>query len=193
MDSLTLADGTVIDKSSGNVLPDDNDYVPVPSNMEIQRDIVASHKRLHDLPLPPEKMNIVSVVLVYSLMGITEEDIATTLRVDEDIIRNIKTSDVYASIKKEFVNAIIENDLDNVRDMFTSASHTAARSMVEMLESNNEATKMSAAKDILDRAGHRPVDVIEHKHKIEGGLTIEVVKKTANDDLPTIDITPEKL
>jgi hypothetical protein len=51
-------------------------------------------------------------------------------------------------------------------------------------------TKMTAAKDVLDRAGQRPVDIIEHRHKMEGGLTIEYVDK--KDDIPTIDITPDK-
>jgi hypothetical protein len=49
---------------------------------------------------------------------------------------------------------------------------------------------MTAAKDVLDRAGQRPVDIIEHRHKMEGGLTIEYVDK--KDDIPTIDITPDK-
>ena len=39
---------------------------------------------------------------------------------------------------------------------------------------------------------HRPVDVIEHKHKIEGGLKIEYVTKEEND-IPIIDITPKEI
>ena len=54
------------------------------------------------------------------------------------------------------------------------------------MDSDNETTRMSAAKDVLDRAGQRPADVIEHKHKMEGGLTIEYVEK--KDDIPTINI-----
>jgi hypothetical protein len=59
---------------------------------------------------------------------------------------------------------------------------------------NNEVglgTRLGVAKDVLDRAGHRPADIIEHRHKMEGGLTIEYVEK--KDDIPTIDITPKEM
>lgn len=192
MDSLTLADGTIIDKVDGSILSDpEDDYVPVPSNIEIQRDIVSARKRLTDLPLPPEKMNSVSVILVYSIMGVTEEDIATVMNISEEIVRNVKMSEAYSTIKQEFIDNLIDTDLDNVRNMFMEGSVSAAQRIKDMVMSRNEATALAASKDILDRAGHRPNDVVEHRHKVEGGLTIEVVRRTDHDELPTIDVTPE--
>jgi hypothetical protein len=66
------------------------------------------------------------------------------------------------------------------------------RSLVQdfALGSKSESTRGSAAKDILDRAGHRPVDVIDHRHTLEGSLVIQYVEPTK--DIPTIDITPKK-
>ena len=58
--------------------------------------------------------------------------------------------------------------------------------MFDLLDSDSESTRGVAAKDVLDRAGQRPVDVVEHRHKMEGGLTIEYVEK--KDDIPTIDV-----
>jgi hypothetical protein len=46
---------------------------------------------------------------------------------------------------------------------------------------------MSAARDILDRSGHRPADVVEHRHRMDGGLVIEVVRRDAVS-VPTIDM-----
>jgi len=192
-ETLTLADGTVLSKSNGLPIPQESEYVEIPSHTEIQRDIVVTKKRLMDLPLPPDKMNVISVVLMYSVMGIDEHDIAITLKVDEDVIRNIKMSDVYSTIKQELIDGLVENDLENVRTMFIDHSVGAARKMVEHMYSSNEATSMSAAKDILDRAGHRPTDIVEHRHKMEGGLTIRYVDKTGDKDIPTIDITPEQI
>ena len=57
-------------------------------------------------------------------------------------------------------------------------------------QANGVGTRMAAAKDVLDRAGHRPADVIEHKHSLEGGLTIEYIDH--KDEIPTIDITPNE-
>ena len=76
--------------------------------------------------------------------------------------------------------------------MFVSKSANAANVMVDIMEDseNGPVTRMAAAKDVLDRAGHRPADIVEHKIKMEGGLTIEYVDK--KDDIPVIDITLEE-
>jgi hypothetical protein len=48
---------------------------------------------------------------------------------------------------------------------------------------------MAAARDILDRSGHRPSDVVEHRHRMDGGLVIEIVRRDAV--LPIIDMDKE--
>jgi hypothetical protein len=47
---------------------------------------------------------------------------------------------------------------------------------------------MFAAKDFLDRAGHRPADIVEHRHRMDGGLTIEIIRKDKDDVAPMIDM-----
>ena len=75
--------------------------------------------------------------------------------------------------------------------MFVSSSKLAANKMVAMVNSSNEATALSAAKDILDRGGHRPADVVEHRLRVDGGLKIEIVRKDASSSFPTIDVKPD--
>ena len=186
---LVLADGTKISPINGIVVTDDI-MVEVPNTDDIKREIVASRKRISDLPVPPKQMNTISVIISYSLFGISDPDICSILSITPDQLTTIKTSDGYAAIQQEFIKNIVESDLSNVRSMFVQKSHSAAQKMFQLLDSTNEATRMVAAKDVLDRAGHRPADVIEHRHKMEGGLTIEYVEK--QDNIPTIDITPEK-
>ena len=36
---------------------------------------------------------------------------------------------------------------------------------------------LEAAKDILDRGGHRPVDIVEHINRMDGELRIVHIKK----------------
>ena len=66
--------------------------------------------------------------------------------------------------------------------------------MVDTVNNNEMGinTRMTAANNILDRAGHRPADIIEHRHKVEGGLTIEYIKNE-EQNIPTIDITPNEV
>ena len=186
---LVLADGTKINPMDGGLVSDEV-FVKVPNTQELKREIVASRMRVSDLPVPPKQMNTLSVILSYSLQGINDFDIANIISVDIDKLHTIKKSDPYKELQSTIIKNITESDLSDVRGMFVQKSRNAAQVMFDVIDDADigVGTKMAAAKDILDRAGQRPVDVVEHRHKMEGGLVIEYVEK--KDDLPTIDITP---
>ena len=188
---LVLADGTKINPIDGNVITDISEaVVEVPNTQDLKREITSSRKRVSDLPVPPEQMNTISVILSYTLFGISDDDISNIISLPVEQITNIKKSDAYGELQSQFVKNIVESDLSDVRGMFVQHSRGAAGVMFNAMnnEENGITTRMAAAKDVLDRAGQRPVDVIEHRHKMEGGLIIEYVEKKA--DIPTIDITP---
>ena len=186
---LVLADGTKINPMDGGLVSDEV-FVKVPNTQELKREIVASRMRVSDLPVPPKQMNTLSVILSYSLQGINDFDIANIISVNIDKLHTIKQSDPYKELQSTIIKNITESDLSDVRGMFVQKSRNAAQVMFDVIDDADigVGTKMVAAKDILDRAGQRPVDVVEHRHKMEGGLVIEYVEK--KDDLPTIDITP---
>jgi hypothetical protein len=188
---LVLADGTKINPINGKIVSDEP-YVKVPNTEELKREITTDRMRLSDLPAPPKQMNTISVILSYSLQGISDYDISMILSISEDAVLNIKKTDVYREVQANIIKSITESDLSDVRSLFVQKSRTAAQVMFDVLDDADVGvlTKMTAAKDVLDRAGQRPVDIIEHRHKMEGGLTIEYVDK--KDDIPTIDITPDK-
>ena len=187
---LVLADGTKINPIDGAIVTDEI-LVEVPNTEQIKREIVSARKRISDLPVPPNQMNTLSVVISYTLFGISDDDISYTLNIAPDQLERIKSSDAYADLQTQFIKSIMDSDLADVRSLFVQRSRTAADRVFSLMDSESEATRMMAAKDVLDRAGQRPVDVVEHRHKMEGGLTIEYVEK--KDDLPTIDITPQEM
>ena len=188
---LVLADGTKINPLDGKILKD-NILVEVPNTREIQRDIVAARKRIADLPLPPEQMNTLSLVMAYSVFGLSDKDIGNVLSLSQDQIHNIKMNNAYNELQQNLVQSIIHSDTTEVRDLFVLNSKTSAQLFVDTVNDTEMGigTRVSAANNILDRAGHRPADIVEHRHKVEGGLRIEYVKKE-EQDIPTIDVTPE--
>tara|TARA_R110000803_G_scaffold118785_1_gene187133 strand:- start:508 stop:705 length:198 start_codon:yes stop_codon:yes gene_type:complete len=64
-----------------------------------------------------------------------------------------------------------------------------------MENAKSDDLQLAAAKDILDRDGHRPADIVEHRHTIEGGLQIEYVDRKATNVLDgiNVDITDGEL
>ena len=187
---LILADGTKINPIDGTIHVDDS-LVEVPNTAQIKREIVASRKRISDLPVPPSQMNTISVILSYTLFGISDDDISTILTIPLEQVEYIKSLDAYSELQTQFIKNIVESDLSDVRGLFVQKSRRAADKMFDLMESENEATRMVASKDVLDRSGQRPIDVVEHRHRMEGGLTIEYVEK--KDDIPTIDVTPKEM
>ncbi len=188
---LVLADGTKINPLDGKILKDDI-LVEVPNTREIQRDIVAARKRIADLPLPPEQMNTLSLVMAYTVFGLSDKDIGSVLSLSEDQVHNIKMNNAYNELQQNLVQSIVHSDATEVRDLFVLNSKTSAQLFIDTVKDPEMGigTRLSAANNILDRAGHRPADIVEHRHKVEGGLRIEYVKKE-EQDIPTIDVTPE--
>ena len=187
---LILADGTKISPIDGCIVTEEP-YVEVPNTEQIKREIVASRKRISDLPVPPAQMNTISVIIAYSLFGIEDEDISSTLFIPLEQLQLIKQSDAYTGLQTQFIKNILESDASNVRDMFAQQSGYAAQKIFSLVDSLDQTVSIAASKDVLDRAGHRPADVVEHRFRLEGALTIEYVEK--KDDIPMIDVTPKEL
>ena len=126
------------------------------------------------------------------MFGLSDNDISFVTALSSDEIESIKASDVYVELRKTLVQNILSSDANDVRGLFVQHSQAAAGVMFNAMvdQANGVGTRMAAAKDVLDRAGHRPADVIEHKHSLEGGLTIEYIDH--KDEIPTIDITPNE-
>ena len=183
---LVLDDGTKINPEDGTVIQDDY-LVEVPNTIDMQREVVAARKNISDLPVPPTQMNTLSVIISYSIYGITDEDIANVLSIPLDQLLTVKSSDAYRELKNSLVQNILESDAADVRSLFVQQSKNAANTMFSLMNSQNEATRGTAAKDVLDRAGQRPVDVVEIRNKLEGELTIKYIDQR-DEHVPTIDL-----
>ena len=183
---LKLADGRLVYPNGDIVDPNAPKLIEVPSHQEARNLIVAARKKIADLPDVPKQMNAISAVLSYTLFGLDNTEIALATGLTENQVGTIKMQEAYASMHSAVVEGILAAETNSVRELFQQHSRAAANSMLSVLQtSKSEMTRVIVAKDFLDRAGHRPVDVVEHRHQMEGGLRIEFVTKK---DAPVIDI-----
>lgn len=190
---LKLADGRLVYPNGEIVDPSEarNEYVEVPTNREATQLVVSARRKLADLPDVPRTMNTISVVLSYTLFGLDDVEIALATGLSELQIGTIKMNDAYTQMRDTVVGSIIASESDDVRQLFATKSRMAADTLFSVLSrSKSETNKISVARDILDRAGHRPADVVEHRHKLDGGLTIEIIQRDTKV-VPTIDLEVE--
>jgi len=193
---LELLNGIKIDPSTGKVIKDDiedSEYIEVPTNKEAINKITAVRRTLKDLPDIPKNMNVISIILTYTLFGLSDEHIALATDLTLPQISNIKLSEAYSKYNDQIVSTLVKQEQDNVRGIFATHANTAANKLVTLVQSDNDGIALSAVKDLLDRDGHRPADIVEHNHTINDSLEIiYIVKNETEENLtPIIDINVE--
>lgn len=189
---LVLADGTRINPSDGTVMRDAPTYVEIPTHRDAQQIVAATRRKLGDLPDVPARINPLSCVLMYTVLGLSEQDIAIALGTTTVQVGRIKTLDAYTQLYNDLINSLVDNEIADVRAYIASHAKHSAKRIVEFAKQTNDSVlAFGAAKDILDRSGNRAADIVEHRHKLEGGLTVIHVRKTETKDDDIIDITPQ--
>lgn len=193
---LVLADGTKIHPATGEVIKERRSaFVEVPAPSAAQAMVVRARKSVADLPAPPAQLTGVALVAFYTLFGLSDEDISLAVdgRLTVQQIENVRKLDAYIEFMDHARTNIVESAGDEVRGIFKQHAANAARNIVEMAANGDDVLSFKASQDILDRAGHRPADVVEHRMRMEDALNIVVIHKTDAQDLPVIDLEPEKV
>ena len=144
-------------------------------------------RRLIDLPLPPQKMNGISIILTYKMIGLTDNEIATATGLTMDQVGQIIVSDAFGELRQMVLENIHAMDADTIRTAMKENATMGVQRIGQLINSEDEAIALSASKDALDRDGYRPADVVEHRHKMEGGLVIEVIRRDHSQTAPVID------
>lgn len=191
LEPLILADGTKIDPSTGKVMRENKaKFIEIPSASQAIAIVSKTKRSLAELPLPPEKMNGVSLVLFYSMWGLADADIAIALGITKNQVSNIKKLPEYLKASDDIKKSVLEHETNEVRDIFQKHAKTAAQKIVEIASNADEDSVLGfkASQDILDRAGHRPADVVHHKHGLEDGLKIVYIKQEAPESLPSVNV-----
>lgn len=192
-DYITLADGTKVFKD-GKVVPlkvvepvavEEEDEV-TSTDLDPSKLVVPTQKKLRDLPENTRTMNGISAVLCYSLFGLNDDDIAEAIGTTIDRVESIKKLPSYTAMRNDVITNVISAEQSDVRELFVKHSRRAVHTVVDAMNAKKTADRLKAAGDILDRSGFRPADVVEHRHRLEGGLTIEVVRK--DGAAPVIDM-----
>lgn len=164
---------------------------------EIQEDLADPFENTHnmmrrtlgDISVPFAQMNVTMLCVSYHVWGLEDHAIARILNTDPDNVNAIINSDVGIKLRQELVEAMRHAEASTVHGYLSQKARDAARVVAASLKSTSADVRVSAAKDILDRAGFRPADRVEHVHKFEDELRIRYVQDTAH--IPTIDLEVE--
>lgn len=99
----------------------------------------------------------------------TQKQIANEINVTEKTICEWKK-------QKEFKDEIDKN----IKENFSSLAIDAQKELKKLLKSKNENIRIQAVKDILDRAGYKPVEKREIKDDTEKTKKIDAISSILN-------------
>lgn len=190
LEPLILADGTRIDPTTGKAVKDRKAqrFVEVPSGAAAQELVVRTRKSVAELPLPPAQLGGVALVAFYTLFGLPDAEISVACGAQLTVpqIKKIRELDAYKEFMTQAKTNIMETETNQVRDIVQKHAVDAVNTIVDAMDEGG-VLGFKAAQDILDRAGHRPADIVEHRHSMENALQIVVTKRDAAPDIPTIE------
>jgi hypothetical protein len=177
---LTLQDGSVV-LNNGKVLKPMEAKQPA---VEMSREIKSGReaavilekqsRKLGDLPDVPEKMNAFCAVITYSMLGLSDADIAVALKTSEQNVKKLKDLDAYQQLVQMFDTTVFEDNKRAANHMLAKASERATRRMIEGIDSQREDIAIVAARDVMKLAG---VGQQEEQTKRVGGLNIRIIRK----------------
>jgi hypothetical protein len=131
-------------------------------------------RKLGDLPDVPEKMNAFCAVITYSMLGLSDADIAIALKTSEQNVKKLKDLDAYQQLVQMFDTTVFEDNKRAANHMLAQASQRATQRMIDGIDSNREDIAIVAARDVMKLAG---IGQQEEKTQRIGGLNIRIIRK----------------
>lgn len=202
---IRLADGTLIDPltrqpvnpptadTSDSGVDGDGDAEQAGSTRSHPHTIAPlSRRSVLDLTLNPQQMAVINNVLVYTLWGLPDDEIAMQCNCTPDEVSIVRDLEEYNRMHDALVAGVNAAYTSSAHGIIAQSAVKAAHIVVRALDDTSKTMRMEAAKDILDRSGHRPADhasvVIAMGKGADDHLVIRVVRESERPNIPEMQV-----
>lgn len=202
---VRLADGTLIDPLTRQPVSvstadadddapsvDDVDDGAAPHPQAASTIVPLARRSILDLTLNAQQMAVVNNVLVYTLWGLPDDEIAMQCKCTVGDVHTVRELREYTTMRDALLDGMRASYIASAHGVLSEHAVTAAKTVVSQLRSGSNRMKFDAARDILDRSGHRPADHSSVSINLNKGsddqLVIRVVREQDRPTIPTLDI-----
>jgi hypothetical protein len=134
-------------------------------------------RSLRELPAETGTINGIGAVLLYTLLGVSNVEIAKALSVTLDTVRKVKEHEAYAKCFAMVTDGFISANSELLHARIASYSHDALTMVAKLAkEGKKEETKLRASTDLLDRAGVGPKELLQRGQMNRMDLRIQIVE-----------------
>lgn len=143
-------------------------------------------RTLGDMPDVPRNMNPVACVIVYTQVGLSDEDIAASLSCDLETITRLKSSEIYSKLTELFEERVFDDEARTARHIISKHSARAAQKIVNLVDAKSGDLALAASRDVLRIGG------VDKSAQIQGLSSLKIVMVDRADTKQEITITVEK-
>lgn len=158
-DPLVTPNGEVIEPDED--MDDGMDIASIPPSTAVPFKAYRPIARrvIQDLRAPAQAINVVAVVLTYTLLGISDSEIAEATGLSAQDINKVRDSRIYSESFSNVMQELINANSEYIECRIAAYSGLALNNIADIaMRAKNKTLKFTANKDLLDRAGHRPQD-----------------------------------
>lgn len=185
-DPLVLPGGEVIQPDS---LSDIGLKDPRPLDVKPKDFRSQARRNLEDIAAEPHLINACAAILSYTILGISDREIQLALRITEAQLVKARAHEVYDELFKAFQSELINANSSSLHSRIASYAHGALSQVAVLATSGKkEETRLSASRDILDRAGTKAADQTERQKAKPTGLKITVVDGETSVEVTDINL-----
>lgn len=198
---IRLVDGTLIDPLTRAPVVHPPRASDAPSDSEIGSDDVSSsigviapltRRSILDLTLNAQQMAVVNNVLVYTLWGLPDDEIAMQCNCTTEEVQVVRDLKEYTDMHDALIAGMRASYTASAHGIISRSAVAAANVVVGNLKSGSKSMQFDAARDILDRSGHRPADHAAINVTLNKGeddhLVIRVVRESERPHIPSYDM-----
>jgi hypothetical protein len=141
-------------------------------------------RNINDLPAAPNIMTAVGAVMLYTMFGVGDREIASALKCSVIDIEEIRAHSAYSEYLELIGSEIINAESDNLTHRLAAYAHGALDTVAHVSRNGKlENNRLRASIDILDRGGFAPKAVAEKQVSLKNVLRIQVMDDGKSRDM----------
>lgn len=178
----------VLDGETGamNALPRADMVLGAP----LAKNIVPKNRTtIADMPAEAKLQTAINCVIVYQLLGLSENEISHIIHVPLEDIKRIKSHIAFQETFDILFHEMVNVNSNSLQSKIAAFAGDALNNVMTIArESKHEIAKLKANQDILDRSGLHPEHLFG-KHKTDEGFdSLKIVIQDGEDQKMNVDI-----
>jgi hypothetical protein len=139
------------------------------------------HRSIHDLPAEGSMMRAIAVVLVLTVFGLGDQEMASFLGISVGDVKRVREHQGYAELFNRLVDEIVNVNSTVLRGRIASYGNATLDELISLaLGSKKENIRMTGVRDVLDRIG---VGAKEEQGQSNTANELRIVIESARDSV----------